>query len=129
MSDDQATPRPTDLVRAFHQAAGLPVRGEPTVPPGEEVRHRGDLLAEEVGELVEAVAGGDLVQIARELADVVYVAYGTALTYGIPLDQVIAEVHRANMSKLAGGVRVADGKVTKPSAFVPPDVAKALGLA
>jgi len=49
-----------------------------------------------------AVRGGRQDAIAQELADLVYVAYGTALAYayGIDLDAVIEEVHRANMSKL-----------------------------
>ena len=33
----------------------------------------------------------DLAAIAHELADVVHVAYGSAATYGIDLDAVIAE--------------------------------------
>lgn len=39
-------------------------------------------------------------RIAGPLADIVYVAYGTAVTYGIDLDMVLAGVHRSNMSKL-----------------------------
>ena len=40
----------------------------------------------------------DLIGIADALADIVYVVYGTALTYGIDLDSVLREVHRSNMS-------------------------------
>jgi len=47
-----------------------------------------------------AVRGGRPEEIAQELGDLVYVAYGAALAYGIDLDAVIEEVHRANMSKL-----------------------------
>lgn len=43
-------------------------------------------------ELLEAVA--------RELADVVYVAFGTAELLGLDLDAGFAEVHAANMRKL-----------------------------
>ncbi len=45
--------------------------------------------------------GGRQEEIAQKLADLVYVAYGTALVaYGIDLDAVIEQVHRADMSKL-----------------------------
>lgn len=68
----------------------------------------------------------DRAKIARELADVVYVAYGTAWVFGIDLDAALAEIHRAAMSKLEANVRRADGKVMKPLGFVPPDMSVAL---
>jgi len=68
-------------------------------------RLRVALLQEEVGEFVAASERGDLNGVADALADIVYVAYGTALTYGIDLDAVLREVHRSNMSKLGS-----DGK-------------------
>ena len=79
----------------------------------------------------EAVADDDLAAIAQELADVVYIAYGTALTYGIDLDAVIAEVHRANLSKLDENGRPlyrSDGKVAKGPRYQPPDIRGVLGL-
>jgi predicted HAD superfamily Cof-like phosphohydrolase len=86
------------------------------------------LLQEEVDELAHAVRGGRLVEIAHELADVVYVAYGTAASYGIDLDAVVAEVHRANMSRLgpSGQPVIRDGKVQKGDDFQRPDVAGVL---
>lgn len=39
-------------------------------------------------------------RLARELADILYVAYGTAHAFAIDLDAALAEVHRAAMSKL-----------------------------
>src|SRR5690349_14586044 len=68
-----------------------------------DIQLRRDLQRDEGDELDEALASGDLVAIARELADVVYVAYGTADAFDIPLDAVIAEVHAANMRKFPGG--------------------------
>ena len=55
--------------------------------------------------------------------------YGTAAVHGIDLDAVIAEVHRANMSKLGPDGRPvlrADGKVLKGDCYTPPDVAAVL---
>jgi predicted HAD superfamily Cof-like phosphohydrolase len=83
------------------------------------------LLVEEVDEYAAASRSKDLVGIADALADIVYVAYGAALTYGIDLDVVLSEVHRANMSKLDADGRPSyrsDGKVVKSPRYSPPDV-------
>lgn len=68
----------------------------------------------------------DRAKIARELADVLYVSYGTAWAYGIDLDAALAEVHRAAMDKMRAGLRRADGKILKPPGFRPPDLTGAL---
>jgi predicted HAD superfamily Cof-like phosphohydrolase len=94
-------------------------------------RLRVALLEEEVGEFVAASEKGDLVGIADALADIVYVIYGTALTYGIDLDSVLREVHRSNMSKLGSDGKPLireDGKVLKSGKHFPPDIASVLGL-
>lgn len=69
---------------------------------------------------------GDLAQIARELADVLYVSYGTAWAFGIDLDAAFAEVHRAAMDKMRAGLRREDGKILKPPGFRPPDMTEAV---
>ncbi|MGW4436309.1 pyrophosphohydrolase domain-containing protein [Streptomyces sp. NPDC004596] len=120
---------PARLVREFHLAFGLDARGTPTEVAPELAAHRGELLAEEAAEVAEVSVGGPLDRLAHELADVVYVAYGTALVHGIDLDEVIAEIHRANMSKLGPGGQVArraDGKVLKGEHYRAPDVAAVL---
>ncbi|HZF89457.1 MazG nucleotide pyrophosphohydrolase domain-containing protein [Streptomyces sp.] len=120
---------PADLVREFHLAFGLDARSAPTEVPTELAAHRGELLAEEAAEVAEVSVDGPLDRLAHELADVVYVAYGTALVHGIDLDQVIAEIHRSNMTKLGpdGTVsRRADGKVLKGEHYEAPDVSAVL---
>ncbi len=90
---------------------------------------RRTLHQEEHDELVEAIESGDLAAIARELADVVYVAYGSAWSLGIDLDAAISEVQRANLSKLddeGQPIRRDDGKVMKGPNFSPPDMSAAL---
>lgn len=122
-------PSPASLVREFHLAFGLDVRGTPTEVSPKLAAHRGELLAEEAAEVAEVAVGGPLDRLAHELADVVYVAYGTALVHGIDLDAVIAEIHRANMTKLGpdGHVaRRADGKVLKGEHYRAPDVSEVL---
>ncbi|GAA0916922.1 MazG nucleotide pyrophosphohydrolase domain-containing protein [Streptomyces thermoalcalitolerans] len=120
---------PADLVREFHRAFGLDVRSRPTRVPPALAAHRRDLLAEEAAEAAEVSVDGPLDRLAHELADVVYVAYGTALVHGIDLDEVIAEIHRSNMTKLGPDGRVvrrADGKVLKGEHYEAPDVAGVL---
>lgn len=66
--------------------------------------------------------------LAKELADVLYVVYGTADLLEIPLEAVFAEVHRSNMSKVVDGkvIRREDGKVLKPATYREADVHGAL---
>jgi predicted HAD superfamily Cof-like phosphohydrolase len=115
----------------FHRAYGLPIREEPTAVVGpDQVVLRQALIEEEVRELADAATTGDLVGVADALADIVYVAYGTAHVYGIDLDAVLDEVHASNMTKLGADgrpVRRADGKVLKGPAYRPPDIAAVLG--
>lgn len=110
----------------FHRAYGLPIRNVPTAAIGpDQVTLRQALIEEEVRELAEAAEAGDLVGVADALADIVYVAYGTAHVYGIDLDAVLDEVHASNMTKLGADgrpVRRADGKVLKGPGYRPPDV-------
>ncbi|WP_338672218.1 MazG nucleotide pyrophosphohydrolase domain-containing protein [Streptomyces sp. SCSIO 30461] len=116
-------PSVQDLVRDFHRAFALCIAPTPAAPKRQLSLHRQDLMSEEVAELAEASTTGDLAHIAQELADVVYIGYGTALVHGIDLDAVIAEVHRANMSKLGPDghpERRADGKILKGPSYQAP---------
>lgn len=117
-----------DLVREFHERFGLGVAAAPTARPA-AWRLRIDLLREEFEEYVAAAERGDVVGVADALADMAYVIHGTALVYGIPLDRVVAEVHRSNMTKLGPDgrpVRREDGKVVKGPDYVAPDIARVL---
>jgi predicted HAD superfamily Cof-like phosphohydrolase len=118
-------------VLEFHEAFGLPVAASPgeAAVPAALGELRIDLLVEEVQEFAIAARSGDLVALADALADIVYVTYGAALTYGIDLDAVLREIHRANMSKLGPDGRPvlrADGKVLKPPTYRPPNVGAVL---
>jgi len=119
-----------DDVAAFHRACDVPVVATPTVPDWGRTCLRADLIREEMQETIDALAQKDIVALADGLADLIYVAVGTALEYGIPLDRVWDEVQRSNMSKVdsaTGKVRKrADGKVLKPEGWTPPDIAGVL---
>lgn len=133
-----------DLMRdvsAFHRAVDAPVLDKPTVPSDERVKLRGSLIQEEYLEtmrsmFVEEVVDGvptldmrkvrpavDMVALADGLADLIYVAVGCALEFGIPLDRVWAEVQRSNLDKVKDGViRRFDGKILKPASWKAPDI-------
>jgi predicted HAD superfamily Cof-like phosphohydrolase len=67
--------------------------------------------------------------LAKELADILYVVYGTADLLEIPLEAVFAEVHRSNMSKIGPDgevIRREDGKILKPDTYREADVHGAL---
>jgi anti-sigma B factor antagonist len=121
---------PEQMLREFHAAAGLVLPPGPTleIPDGFTMAdERQRMLLEEAGELADAVAAGDLVAIADACADVVYVAIGTAVTYGLPFDKILAEVHRSNMTKVAGGPVINEaGKIVKGPGYEPPRIAELL---
>ncbi len=115
---------PYDAVVEFHRAFGLTENSKPTLPSDDVRTLRTKLLEEEFIEYNVGEDKNDIVEIADALADLIYIAYGTAVAYGIPLDKVFAEVHRSNMAKLVDGkvIRRDDGKVLKPAGWTPPDI-------
>ena len=64
------------------------------------------------------MAQRDVEAVAKELADLLYVVYGTAVSCGLDMAPVFREVHRSNMSKV-GGHKRADGKWVKPPSYSP----------
>jgi predicted HAD superfamily Cof-like phosphohydrolase len=115
-------------VRAFQRAVGQRVGEKPEFPSKEERDLRKKLLAEEYSEYVVAEYHNDLVEVADALADMIYIVCGTAVSYGIPLDDIFEEVHASNMAKLVDGkvIRRADGKIQKPEGWQPPDIERIL---
>lgn len=109
------------MVAEFHRRFGILTATAPTVS-GENTRTlRVRLIQEEFDELKEALDQGDLPAIAKELADLLYVVYGSAVSYGIDMEPVFREVHRSNMSKV-GGHKRADGKWVKPAHYSPASI-------
>lgn len=112
MSDAQA------MVEEFHRAFDILVHLSPTIVDERTRELRIKLIQEEFEELKEALTHGDLESISKEIADLLYVVYGTAVSYGIDMDPVFREVHRSNMSKV-GGYKREDGKWVKPVTYSP----------
>ena len=115
-------------VRDFHEAFGQRIGEKPEFPDDSERTLRVKLLREEFREYLDGESFNDLVEVADALADIIYIACGTAVSYGIPLDDVFAEVHRSNMAKLVDGkvLRREDGKIQKPEGWTPPDIKSVL---
>ncbi|WP_447975165.1 pyrophosphohydrolase domain-containing protein [Nitrospira sp. Kam-Ns4a] len=109
------------MVAEFHRTFEILVAPAPMLPDEATHQLRVRLIAEEFGELQEALAHKDLVGVAKELADLLYVVYGTAVSCGIDMEPVFREVHRSNMSKV-GGHKRADGKWVKPLTYSPADL-------
>lgn len=87
------------------------------------------LHKEEHKELITALECEGLDQIAREIADNIYILYGSAWSLGIDADAAVAEVHASNMSKLddeGNPIYREDGKVMKGPNFRPPDMTAAI---
>ena len=120
--------RAFDAVVEFHRAYGVPVPEEPCIPPAEIIDLREALIREELEEYLVAARSGDIVETADALADLAYVVIGSAVAHGLGrFDEIFAEVHRSNMSKLgADGKPIyrEDGKVLKGPNFTPPSLAQ-----
>ena len=120
-----------DAVKAFTEAMGQPV--------GEEIsdyvsnpltKLRINLISEELKEVCGETVWRNMLQkkvdkaaLTKELADLLYVTYGFAVTFGLPIDEVFERVHRSNMSKLGDDgkpVYREDGKVLKGPNYEPP---------
>lgn len=139
-------------VADFHKACDIPMLSSPGIPDRDRVELRISLIEEEVNkELIAAlhrvrqvsdvIRNSDvdtvvnwktksLVEIADGIADSIYVLIGTALEFGIPLDDVWDKVQESNMDKVdpaTGKVRKReDGKVLKPEGWKPPDIAEVI---
>lgn len=118
---------PEEMLREFHGTFGHHIEPSPRYPEDVNVHTlRVNLLREEYNEVLEAYAERDIEHLTKELADLVYVTYGMAVAFGIPLDEVVAAVHESNMSKLGDDgqpiYRESDRKVLKGPNYRPPDI-------
>jgi predicted HAD superfamily Cof-like phosphohydrolase len=88
------------------------------------------LVKNKSDELIASMLKGDLVGIADGIADVLYVVIGTAVAYGIDIQEVFDEVHRSNLSKTVWSEELQRytiekdefGKGVKPPTFSPANI-------
>lgn len=153
MGTSQVSKPTIELVREFHQAFNHNISNYP-VPCSKKLRElRAKLIAEELMEYCQAAGVEmrfevpprgvnpdmqhidvaayaeenevDVVGIADALGDLDYVVQGANLVHGIPGGEVVAEIHRANMSKLGADgkpIHREDGKVIKGPNYTPPNI-------
>lgn len=154
-----STHRPMRALGQWHRAVGeKPFIERDEAGRDDLIALRSTLIAEEVQEVLEALRNYAVTKVmddhfeahpetalfgpphfveaphwyaalAKELADVLYVVYGTADLLEIPLEAVFAEVHRSNMSKVGPNGEVTrreDGKILKPATYREADVHGAL---
>ena len=131
---------PMASLRSFHETFAPEQRDNALF---QKIERRAQLIEEEQQEVQDALDYLDrtdegltssnneeaLAEVAAELADLLYVVYGTAEELGIPLEEVFKEIHKANMSKVwdDGEVHRNDfGKVIKPPNHKKADVASVL---
>lgn len=138
-------------VKEFMVAAGQAVKDKPGTVDGMTAILRVRLLLEEVLEFAEAsgveilteqgdildvdsikleeltfssVGAQNLTEIADAIADINYVSYGAALSYGIDMEPIEDEVHKNNMSKFIDGHRDENGKWIKGPSYTPANIEK-----
>lgn len=105
------------MVLEFHKTLGHLYKSKPVAEIDDAVtRLRIALIDEKTDELACAMYDGNLAEIADRLADLLYIVYGCALAYGIDLEPVFREVHKANMQKVGSPVSE-NGKIGEPSGW------------
>lgn len=120
------------LVRDFHRAFGIYLGEFPSKDiPVESKNWRIKLMQEELVEVIQAIETESIEDLAKELADLMYVLLGTVETYGLgeKFEEIFAEVHASNMSKLdkyGKPVLRKDGKIAKPETYFKADIKKIL---
>lgn len=84
------------------------------------------LLTEEFEEYLVAEDQEDFVEVADALGDILVIAVGTAVAYGIDLPAVLGEIQKSNFAKVnpeTGRVEHReDGKTIKPEGWKPPQI-------
>lgn len=117
-----------EKVKDFQIAFKSNVSDVSKLPNDKERQLRIKLLKEEFDEYIDGEENNDIVEIADALGDMMYIILGTAVSYGLPLEEIFNEIHNSNMSKLENGKPIfrEDGKVLKGSNYFKPDIKKYL---
>jgi len=128
-------------VREFQRAMGSPLNARLEEA---SVSLNFGLIREEYGEFFEEqyairmslikgrpITNQAVEKLLKELADLVYVCYHFANTFGLPLEEAITLVHESNMSKLGEDgkpIRREDGKVLKGPNYKPADLSNLVSV-
>ena len=108
-------PDSLNQVAEFHRTFHAPILDTPQLPSEARCQLRVSLLAEELDELREAIADGDLVAVADALCDLQYVLSGAVLEFGLgdKFNALFDEVQRSNMSKACTTIAEAEATVAE----------------
>ena len=112
-------------VRQFNTTYNKPLPLAPRLPTEPEATLMHSLILEELMELNEAIDNNDIKEVADALGDLIYVTAQQAVSIGIPVDAILREIQRSNLSKLGDNgkpVYREDGKVLKGPNFSEPDI-------
>jgi predicted HAD superfamily Cof-like phosphohydrolase len=112
-------------VKQFHEIYNCNIGSRPVFPCDDERELRKKLLKEEFDEYLRAEEDNDLVEVADALGDMLYIIYGTAVSYGLPINDIFDEIHNSNLSKLdenGNPIRREDGKILKGPNYFKPDI-------
>ena len=116
-------------VKKFHEIYKCNIGSLPMLPSKDERDLRISLLDEEFNEYLVAESKNDIVEISDALGDMLYIIYGTAISYGIPINEIFNEIHDSNLSKLdisGNPILRDDGKILKGPNYFKPDIKKIL---
>ena len=120
-----------EQVKQFHEIYKCNIGDQLNFPDASERELRIKLLCEEFEEYLAAEQDDDIVEVADALGDMLYIIYGTAVSYGININQVFDEIHASNLSKLGSDGKPLfrkDGKVLKGPNYFKPDIKGVLGI-
>jgi predicted HAD superfamily Cof-like phosphohydrolase len=109
------------LVEEFHTKFKAPVLDQPSLICKDRYELRHALMKDEVAEYLTGAESGDLENISKELADILYAVYGSILEHGLQdkMEEIFAEVHKSNMSK-----EYSEFKMKKGADYVEADIKK-----
>lgn len=113
-------------VKEFQVAIGSEDSRTPTTHIPQRMKElRINLMQEELDEVKDAIKKEDIVNLAKELADVMYTVLGTAHTFGLSkyFEEVFEEVHKSNMTKVSNKSYLKmreDGKPQKTKRYIEP---------
>ncbi len=99
-----------DKIVAFHKAFGLKHSDQfdqASLDDDALVKLRLGLIEEEFNELKDAIKEKDFTEVRDAIADLLYVVYGTASSFGIDANKDFDIIHESNMTKLCKSEEIA----------------------
>ena len=117
-------------VKQFNTMYNIEMSKVPRLPTEAEGIRIYDLIHEELMETSEELDRSDqgikcLPELAKELTDILYVTAQQMAILGLPIDALLREVQRSNLSKLGEDgkpIYREDGKVLKGPNYSPADI-------